>query len=245
MPDTSGSEETRFEFGENWRRFLEVLDDDRIRVAEESLKAMLGVDSLTGKSFLDIGSGSGLFSLSAMRLGAERVHSFDFDPSSVNCALELKRRYFPDEDRWTIERGEVIGMLSTRGESSITPVTCGRPCATLPTWLGPAPGSSSAFTTTREGRLADGRSSSRSITLVPRAALPCSGLSFRPSRRSILPMTSCESGILLTPIVSTIAPVECLAFTTGLTGSVVIHSKLRSPRKSLNCSEIVDSSWRK
>jgi 2-polyprenyl-3-methyl-5-hydroxy-6-metoxy-1,4-benzoquinol methylase len=108
MQSSDTSAEARFGFGENWRRFLDVLDDDRIRVAEESLKTMLDVDSLAGKSFLDIGSGSGLFSLSAMRLGAERVHSFDYDQSSVNCTLELKRRYFPDDPRWTIERGDVL-----------------------------------------------------------------------------------------------------------------------------------------
>lgn len=98
----------RFEFGRNWARFLSVLDDDRIREAETSLKRMLGVDDLRGRAFLDIGSGSGLFSLAAMRLGASRVHSFDFDPNSVGCGRELKRRYFPDDARWTIERGNAL-----------------------------------------------------------------------------------------------------------------------------------------
>ncbi len=98
----------RFKFGKNWRRFLAVLDDERIAEAERSLKTMLGVDSLAGKSFLDIGSGSGLFSLAAMRLGAERVHSFDYDPQSVACAQELKRRYFPASVNWTVERGNVL-----------------------------------------------------------------------------------------------------------------------------------------
>ena len=74
----------RFEFGKNWSRFLSLLDDTRIREAEESLRQMLGVESLSGLSFVDIGSGSGLFSLAARRLGA-RVHSFDYDPNSVAC----------------------------------------------------------------------------------------------------------------------------------------------------------------
>jgi 2-polyprenyl-6-hydroxyphenyl methylase/3-demethylubiquinone-9 3-methyltransferase len=97
----------RFEFGKNWSRFLAELNDERVSSAEASLKRMLEVDDLRGKTFLDIGSGSGLFSLAARRLGA-RVHSFDFDPHSVNCTLELRRRYFPDDREWTIEEGSAL-----------------------------------------------------------------------------------------------------------------------------------------
>lgn len=100
--------ETRFEFGQNWRRFLTILNEERIQKAERSLKTMLGIDSLTGRTFLDVGSGSGLFSLAAMRLGASRVHSFDYDPESVACTQELKRRYYPDASCWTIERGSAL-----------------------------------------------------------------------------------------------------------------------------------------
>lgn len=97
----------RFQFGENWSRFLSVLNDERIQVAEDSLRRMLGVNDLQGKSFLDIGSGSGLFSLAARRLGA-RVYSFDYDLQSVNCTTELRHRYFPDDSNWTIEEGSVL-----------------------------------------------------------------------------------------------------------------------------------------
>jgi 2-polyprenyl-3-methyl-5-hydroxy-6-metoxy-1,4-benzoquinol methylase len=97
----------RFEFGKNWSRFLALLDDERIARAEESLKAMLEVEDLEGKSFLDIGSGSGLFSLAARRLGA-RVHSFDYDPHSVACTTELRRRYFQGDDSWKIEEGSAL-----------------------------------------------------------------------------------------------------------------------------------------
>lgn len=97
----------RFEFGKNWKSFLTVLDDERIHEADASLRQMLGVENLQRKRFLDIGSGSGLFSLAARRMGAI-VHSFDFDPQSVACTQELKRRYFPDDPDWKIENGSVL-----------------------------------------------------------------------------------------------------------------------------------------
>jgi 2-polyprenyl-6-hydroxyphenyl methylase/3-demethylubiquinone-9 3-methyltransferase len=97
----------RFEFGANWARFLALVDEERIAQAEASLKSMLAVENLRGKSFLDIGSGSGLFSLAARRLGA-RVHSFDVDSRSVSCALELRRRYCPGDEQWNIEEGSIL-----------------------------------------------------------------------------------------------------------------------------------------
>src|SRR3954452_22091088 len=97
----------RFGFGENWRRFLSVLNDERIAEAEKSLAGMLGVGSLEGKRFLDAGSGSGLFSLAAYRLGAT-VHSFDYDPMSVRCTSELRQRFFPGDPQWRVERGSVL-----------------------------------------------------------------------------------------------------------------------------------------
>ncbi len=97
----------RFAFGENWAAFLDVLDDDRIDEAEKSLERFLGLEDLQGKTFLDIGCGSGLFSLAARRMGA-RVHSFDFDESSVACTKELRRRYFPDDPDWIIEQGSAL-----------------------------------------------------------------------------------------------------------------------------------------
>ena len=97
----------RFEFGANWTRFLETLDESRIAAAQASLCGMLETDSLEGKTFVDIGCGSGLFSLAARRLGA-KVQSFDYDPKSVNCTAELRRRYFPDDSRWNVEAGSAL-----------------------------------------------------------------------------------------------------------------------------------------
>ena len=102
------TEDLRFRFGENWGRFIANLTDEQISEAGNSLKTMLRVEALAGKNFLDIGNGSGLFSLAAMRLGANYVHSFDYDIQSVNCAIELKRRYFPYADNWVIEQGSAL-----------------------------------------------------------------------------------------------------------------------------------------
>jgi 2-polyprenyl-6-hydroxyphenyl methylase/3-demethylubiquinone-9 3-methyltransferase len=97
----------RFAFGRNWQRFLRNVDEERIAQAEESLRRLLQCKTLGGRTFLDVGCGSGLFSLAARRLGAS-VRSFDYDEHSVACCDELKRRYFPDDDDWKVELGSVL-----------------------------------------------------------------------------------------------------------------------------------------
>ncbi len=97
----------RFEFGKNWQHFLRSLTPKRIGLAEDSLREMLGVPDLAGTSMLDVGSGSGLFSLAARRLGA-RVHSFDYDPYSVACTRSLREQFFPGDEQWTIEEGSAL-----------------------------------------------------------------------------------------------------------------------------------------
>lgn len=101
------ADQERFEFGRNWLLFLNSLNDSRIESATQSLARDLGAGSLAGKTFLDIGCGSGLFSLAARRLGAA-VYSFDYDPSSVACAKELRSRYFPADENWQIGEGSVL-----------------------------------------------------------------------------------------------------------------------------------------
>jgi 2-polyprenyl-3-methyl-5-hydroxy-6-metoxy-1,4-benzoquinol methylase len=105
----------RFEFGRNWRRFLDRLSEERIAQAERSLLTWIEADNLNSKRFLDIGCGSGLFSLAARRLGA-RVHSFDYDPNSVECAGSLRARYFPGaEKEWTVEQASVLDRSYIEG----------------------------------------------------------------------------------------------------------------------------------
>lgn len=97
----------RFKFGENWRNFLASVNELRIEESIAAVRSMLGVATLEGKQFIDIGSGSGLSSLAAHRLGAD-VTSFDYDPSSVGCTLEMRDRYAKDSDRWRIMHGSAL-----------------------------------------------------------------------------------------------------------------------------------------
>jgi 2-polyprenyl-6-hydroxyphenyl methylase/3-demethylubiquinone-9 3-methyltransferase len=126
--DRAGSEQwrdevqrgERFGFGENWAAFLRLVDEDRIASAEQSLKQMLNLERLDGKTFLDAGSGSGLFSLAARRLGAQ-VTSFDYDPDSVGCTAELRRRFFPEDSNWRVMRGSVLDrdFLASLGDFDV------------------------------------------------------------------------------------------------------------------------------
>jgi 2-polyprenyl-3-methyl-5-hydroxy-6-metoxy-1,4-benzoquinol methylase len=96
--------ETRFGFGKNWLAYSSSIDDSRLSAAKRSLSAMLSRSTLVGTSFLDAGSGSGLFSLAARELGAERIHSFDYDEDSVECT----RRLCNAAPNWTVERGDLL-----------------------------------------------------------------------------------------------------------------------------------------
>jgi 2-polyprenyl-6-hydroxyphenyl methylase/3-demethylubiquinone-9 3-methyltransferase len=100
----------RFAFGSNWRAFIDLVDERRIKAAVGSLAGPLGTTDLTGRTFLDAGCGSGLFSLAAHRMGA-RVRSFDYDPESVAATVELRDRFAPDAD-WTITEGSILDETS-------------------------------------------------------------------------------------------------------------------------------------
>lgn len=105
-------DEVRFAFGENWRNYLNKIDETRILEAERHLKEWLQVDDFSGLRFADIGSGSGLFSLAAYRLGAN-VYSMDFDPASVACAIKLKQEFYGDIRKgyqWDMNQGSVLDL---------------------------------------------------------------------------------------------------------------------------------------
>ncbi|MEM9828932.1 MAG: 50S ribosomal protein L11 methyltransferase [Planctomycetota bacterium] len=108
-------DEQRFGFGANWQDFSGQIDEARIERAIDSLRELLGVRGLSGCRFLDIGSGSGLFSLAASRLGAQVV-ALDYDPDSVRCTRAVLSQDSASSDgstagappTWHVHQGSVL-----------------------------------------------------------------------------------------------------------------------------------------
>jgi SAM-dependent methyltransferase len=103
--------ESHFAFGRNWASYAEKIGPHEIDEAANGLKRLLG-DSLAGKSFLDIGCGSGLHSLAALRLGASSVTSIDFDEDSVATTRAVLARYAPGCQH-DVRRASVLDMSSS------------------------------------------------------------------------------------------------------------------------------------
>jgi 2-polyprenyl-3-methyl-5-hydroxy-6-metoxy-1,4-benzoquinol methylase len=76
-----------FSFGKNWTNFSKKIDQGTISRAEKDLLYLTG--DLRDKSFLDIGSGSGLHSLAAINLGINQLVAVDIDEDSVNSTKNL------------------------------------------------------------------------------------------------------------------------------------------------------------
>jgi SAM-dependent methyltransferase len=97
---------THFEFGENWLSYAQTINDESVAWAERSLEQMLQLD-VRGKSFLDIGSGSGLFSLAALSLGAVPLYAIDIDENSVTATQQLLQSRAPTSN-WRVEKRSIL-----------------------------------------------------------------------------------------------------------------------------------------
>lgn len=97
MPDDlTHDESTHFAFGKNWAAYAATITADDIALSEADLKRLLGRDSLTGKRFLDIGCGSGVHALAALRMGADFVQGLDIDADSVETAQAVLAAHWPE-----------------------------------------------------------------------------------------------------------------------------------------------------
>jgi 2-polyprenyl-3-methyl-5-hydroxy-6-metoxy-1,4-benzoquinol methylase len=78
-----------------------------VEISRQHLLAFLGVEDLRGKYLLDIGCGSGIHSLAALRAGAQRVVGFDADPQSVAAAMHV-HRISGGPSNWEVRQGSVL-----------------------------------------------------------------------------------------------------------------------------------------
>ncbi|MDB5534183.1 MAG: class SAM-dependent methyltransferase [Hyphomicrobiales bacterium] len=99
--------DSHFAFGENWKAFVETLSEESIAEAVRSLARLLPTEELRGRNFLDIGCGSGLSMLAALRLGARSVTGIDIDPNSAEAARMLLSRHAAP-DVWRVDVASVF-----------------------------------------------------------------------------------------------------------------------------------------
>ena len=98
----------RFGFGKNWSKFIDThFDESRVIGSMEAIQNFTSLRDLSGLSFVDVGSGSGLHSLAAFKLGAKSVVSFDFDPNAVATTSRLKQE-LKDPNNWVVKQGSVL-----------------------------------------------------------------------------------------------------------------------------------------
>src|ERR1043165_3800578 len=95
--------ESHFQFGVNWASFSQLLDAQRIEHAVNSLRELIGA-KIAGRSFLDVGSGSGLSALAAARLGASPILAVDIDSDSVITTRDTLARHAPNCASSVLER---------------------------------------------------------------------------------------------------------------------------------------------
>lgn len=112
-------ERVSFSFGENWLKFIKYLDEEQYREAQKSLCHLLKMESLSGKSFLDVGCGSGIFSLAAVELGAKKVVSIDVAPESIMACRQVKMKC--EVEHWEILEGSILdkNFIQTLGTYDI------------------------------------------------------------------------------------------------------------------------------
>jgi SAM-dependent methyltransferase len=107
-----------FTFGDNWLEFSATLDAGRVTASEESVRSLLQLPRLDGLTFLDVGAGSGLFSIAALRLGAKKVVAIDRDPNCLAAIRKNVDRLSSREEAARIEfrEGNVLEPTSLPGE---------------------------------------------------------------------------------------------------------------------------------
>jgi SAM-dependent methyltransferase len=102
---TVNKEIVNFSFGENWLNFIKDFDKEKYLRVKQSMADMLGT-SLQGKTFIDIGCGSGVFSLAAIELRAKSVLSVDVDPKSVLACKKIMET--GNSEKWQVLQKSIL-----------------------------------------------------------------------------------------------------------------------------------------
>lgn len=97
----------RFKFGKNWSKYASLVDEIRIKKAELHLQSRFNLSILNG-NLLDIGSGSGVFTAAASRLGA-RVKAFDYDLECVATTQVVAKTFGVIDKIDLIKQGDILG----------------------------------------------------------------------------------------------------------------------------------------
>lgn len=92
------SAESHFAFGKNWLDYAQKIDEQKIGQAGSDLQRLSGRDRFDDLPVLDIGCGSGLHSLAAIRMGAARVIGVDIEADSVEASRQTLPRFAPQAD---------------------------------------------------------------------------------------------------------------------------------------------------
>lgn len=85
--------DTHFEFGKNWNDYSKLIDEAAIAEAARAITNLVPAEMIRGATWLDIGSGSGLHSLAAARLGASAVTALDIDEDSVETTRKVLKAH--------------------------------------------------------------------------------------------------------------------------------------------------------
>jgi len=112
--DIKYDQSKHFAFGKNWAGYSRTITEADIDSAKAELQKLLDLESLEGRTFLDIGCGSGIHSLCALKLGAGSVHALDIDPDSVNTTRAVLEKYWHGSN-YRVEQQNIF----TAGEGKV------------------------------------------------------------------------------------------------------------------------------
>jgi SAM-dependent methyltransferase len=101
-------QKSHFAFGKNWASYAKLVTVAQVEEATVSLRRLAG-GNFEGKRFLDIGCGSGLHALAALRLGASEVVALDIDSDSVATTRQLLEANASGQP-WSVMEGSVFQL---------------------------------------------------------------------------------------------------------------------------------------